>query len=395
MNDVSATIGGQWVSPSDILSILLLLGPDTVQKAVAQLSGRMVTPAAFSFGWVGYAISALVGVFGTPQAGFLMPATDVPDILLVGAQSGHSRPTRSWVLGRLFRDAHTRATADTRVRGRAADKSDPTWDALRVTVFEFEQEPRIAHGTPEVDMVWYTGFIVIALQTMIAIIPWAINENWTPFLITSVGNLLALLGASMPQWRAEKWACSKKGGSTVVLTQGNGSRFAMVIKGNKGAGLDLEALATAVDTSHPSLTTRITSGILALCWLALLVTVAGVQDHTWYLLAIGLIGSIQNLYAVGSTRSSSALGIHLKEVEVFQEKKVAAVLKSVEKSYPMVGTSLVDVFFPGSLRVADDKDFKFWQEAFHQRYAPSKHGRCVGVAPPEVGIRSHPDSTKG
>ncbi|KAK8005904.1 hypothetical protein PG991_012201 [Apiospora marii] len=384
MNHVSATIGGQWVNPSDILSILLLLGPDTVQKAVAQLSGRMITPAAFSFGWVGYAISALVGVFGT---GFLMPATDVPDILLVGAQSGHSRPTRSWVLGRLFRDAHTRATADSRVRGRAADKSDPTWDALRVSVFEFEQEPRIPHGTPKVDMVWYTGFVVIAIQTMIAIIPWALSDHWTPFLITSAGNLLALLGASLPQWRAEKWACSKKGGSTVVLTQGNGSRFAMVIKGNKGAGLDLEALATAVDTSRPSLTTRVTSGVLALCWLALLVTVAGVEDQTWC--------SIQNLYAVGSTRCPSALGIHLKEVEVFRGKKVAAVLKRVEESYPMVGTSLVNVFFPGSLRVADDNDFEFWQRAFYERYAPNKHGRCVGVTPPEVGNRSRPDPVKG
>ncbi|KAK8092212.1 uncharacterized protein PG998_015044 [Apiospora kogelbergensis] len=353
-NEAGAALGGQWVNPSDILSILLLLGPDTVQKAVAQLSGRAITPAAFSFGWVGYAITALASLFGT---GFLMPSTDVPDITLVGAQSGHSRPTRSWVLGRLFRDAHHRATAATRTPGRAADKADETWDALRVSVYRFDEEPRVAHGVPKIDLVWCTGFVVIAVQTVLSILPWILHGDWTPFLIAAVGNVLAL---------------------------GNGSRFAMVILGSKKAGLNLEALATAVDTSHPSILTRATSGVLALCWLALLVTVAGVQEHTWYLLAIGLIGSIQNLYAVGSTRSPGAMGIQLEEVEVFRGKKVIGVLKDVEKAYPLVGTSLVGLFFPGSLRVAEDKEFEFWQGAFQQRYAPNKHGRCVGVAPPEA-----------
>lgn len=78
------------------------------------------------------------------------------------------------------------------------------------------------------------------------------------------------------------------------------------------------------------------------------------------------------------------MGIQLKEVEVFRGRKVIAVLKDVEKTYPLVGTSLVGLFFPGSLRVAEDKEFEFWQGAFQQRYAPNKHGRCVGVA--EAGI---------
>lgn len=78
------------------------------------------------------------------------------------------------------------------------------------------------------------------------------------------------------------------------------------------------------------------------------------------------------------------MGIQLEEVEVFRGKKVIGVLKDVEKAYPLVGTSLVGLFFPGSLRVAEDKEFEFWQGAFQQRYAPNKHGRCVGVAPPEA-----------
>lgn len=97
---------------------------------------------------------------------------------------------------------------------------------------------------------------------------------------------------------------------------------------------------------------------------------------------------------MGSTRSPGALGIHLKEVEIFRGKKVAAVLKEVEKSYPLVGTSLVGVFFPGSLRVADNEDYEFWQKAFHLRYVPNKHGRCVGVMTPEVGHQSSPEVVK-
>lgn len=40
----------QWHNTNDILSLVLLLGPDIVHRALAQLVGRSVTPVAFSFG---------------------------------------------------------------------------------------------------------------------------------------------------------------------------------------------------------------------------------------------------------------------------------------------------------------------------------------------------------
>ena len=61
---VSDLLLSQWRNPSDILSVLMILGPEIVQRAVAQLAGRRVTPAAFSFGWVAYAMSALLNTFG-------------------------------------------------------------------------------------------------------------------------------------------------------------------------------------------------------------------------------------------------------------------------------------------------------------------------------------------
>jgi hypothetical protein len=54
----------QWLNPSDILSLLLLLGPEVIQKSLAQLSGTHLVPVAFSFGWVAYAITALLSAFG-------------------------------------------------------------------------------------------------------------------------------------------------------------------------------------------------------------------------------------------------------------------------------------------------------------------------------------------
>lgn len=44
----------QWVNPGDIFSVLLILGPEIVEQAVAQLAGRSINPVAFSFGWVSY-----------------------------------------------------------------------------------------------------------------------------------------------------------------------------------------------------------------------------------------------------------------------------------------------------------------------------------------------------
>lgn len=50
--------------PGDVLSILLLLGPEVIQTALAQTTGSAIAPVAFSFGWVAYAVRALLSAFG-------------------------------------------------------------------------------------------------------------------------------------------------------------------------------------------------------------------------------------------------------------------------------------------------------------------------------------------
>lgn len=62
-------------NPSDVLSVLLIIGGDIVQTALAQTAGNRIVPVCFSFGWVAYSFSTLVRVLGD---GRLLPPPDFP-----------------------------------------------------------------------------------------------------------------------------------------------------------------------------------------------------------------------------------------------------------------------------------------------------------------------------
>lgn len=61
---VSQYLTEQWRNPTDILSVLLLLGPEIIRAAVAQQVGRIITPVSLSFGCAAYAVSALLSTVG-------------------------------------------------------------------------------------------------------------------------------------------------------------------------------------------------------------------------------------------------------------------------------------------------------------------------------------------
>ena len=151
----------------------------------------------------------------------------------------------------------------------------------RVTVFEVEDNPPTEHGVPTLDWVWYSGFAVIVIQLGIAAVPWGVNGQWNTFLVTAAGNLFALIGGSLPQWRSEKWACPKKGGDITTITEGNGSRSAIVILRKKGVDLKFEVLARGTRLAPATLLTRIVTSVLAVLWILLLITVAGIKQNTW------------------------------------------------------------------------------------------------------------------
>jgi len=234
-----------------------------------------------------------------------MPDTDMANTLVVGAATGHVRTTKSWILGRLLRDMddsldaemedeadHVPPDQEAEAKKTAAPATKPlvtkgrgkkskAWEALRVSVYEVDANPPCPHGVPVLDLAWFTGWVVILVQLGISIVPWIIHGDWSAFLISAAGNTLALVEGSLPQWREEKWACTKNGGATVTLTQGNGSRHAIVIKGKRGVGLDLEILAQGTRTSHASSFTRAAITGLALLWMLFLITVSGIKQNTW------------------------------------------------------------------------------------------------------------------
>jgi len=354
-----------------------------------------------------------------------MPDTEMVNTLVIGAVSGHIRTTKTWILGRLLRDgddlvdkemddreeAHippsatpsSIASSQDQLKGKAKDRP---WEALRVSVFEVI--PGAPHGIPTRDWVWWSGYVIIIVQLAISIIPWIKSQEWGTFMIAGVGNFLALLEGSLPQWRREKWACPKTGGATVTITQGNGSRHAMVILQSRGKGLDIEILAQGTRTKKASTFTRISTAVLALLWIALLGTVSGLKIDTWCkstfpspisltiltytvdLLGIGLLGSIQNVVAAGAPRSPSAMGFHIRLVETITGSSVARVLRETESKYQFVGTSLVQVFFPGSLRVKEE-DIDFWREAQDQRLRPNKWGARIDNLPEKEKVDGYED----
>lgn len=100
-----------------------------------------------------------------------MPDTDMANTLVIGATSGHRRTTKSWVLGRLLRDFGGRVDAEMKheqahvpldvpeekgptvlVTPQSGPTSQPkAWEALRVPVFEVNDEAPCDHGVPTLD----------------------------------------------------------------------------------------------------------------------------------------------------------------------------------------------------------------------------------------------------
>jgi hypothetical protein len=247
--------------------------------------------------------------------------------------------------------------AEKKEHGSAINVKKPSQAGLCVSIYE----ARVAvKGTPGYDLVYFIGFATTILQLGIAAIPCGIFGDWGIFLITSTGILLSFATGALPQWAEEKWACREKSLKKVILTRGNGSQHAIVVLG-QGNGLDLEDLAagqTNVDASA-SWTTRVSVTVLATLWVLLLITAAGLKENTWFLLAIGGVGILQNIFVSGWRRDPEDYGIPLTFLKVIGKPKVMDALIAVEEEYPNVGESMRPIFFPGKLR--PDEELK-WEE---------------------------------
>ncbi|KAH8777590.1 hypothetical protein F5883DRAFT_409812 [Diaporthe sp. PMI_573] len=354
----SGEFSNQWKHPTDILSVLLILGGDVVARALAQLTGPSFVPICFSFGWVSYAFSTISSLLGD---GRLMPPADYP-CKVINLENGYTRTNRSWIVGRLLRDLEQPLSNE----------------ALRVDVYEAVEPPYKGCLAGDKSMLFGGGAILI--QMGIASIPFACSRDWGIFMITVFGTCAALATAGLPQWRVEKLACRIGSKKKIAITTGNGSRHVIVILG-EGNCLDIEDLAAGEGPRHvrpwgigmpkevklirglplPFWLTRLFYGVLILAWAALLISVMALTKNAWYLVAVGTVGMAQNVIAAAASRDSETRGIYLKRKPMtFIGKKVMDVLMDLESWEPGCGRSLLKEFFPAGLDVPVDRGEKEW-----------------------------------
>ncbi|KAK5700176.1 hypothetical protein LTR17_023170, partial [Elasticomyces elasticus] len=351
---------------------------------------------------VTYAVSGLRSAMGENR---LMPKPEL-ECMVINAKSGYARANHSWILSRLVRDfEHWRSVAaevekkkklqhlrdcieNQRVSSKhrtgdsyvdesrakphnppdALPKPQDARVALRITIWECISSPGQGSG----DLCYWLGFVVSLGQLGISAIPWGLYGEWFTLFATATGTTLAYLSGALPQWVEEKSVTKRLSKSKAIfLTQGNGSDEVILILCHKG-DIDIEALASPRRVISSPFTTRVLSSILAVMWVAFLITVASWEQHSWYLVGVGMIGILHNVATAGAPRQPRAWGIDLQYVDTIVEDKVMKVLHRVEELYPRAGLSLLPEFFPGDLF---PRETKLWNYA-RARHTSWEQGGC-------------------
>lgn len=344
----------QWTNPSDIFSLLLLVGGDVIQKALAQFTLNRFRPMAFSFGWVAYAFSHLLFAVGNLKA---LPDPDCPCTITKASSLPTTSANQSWLLGRLVRNhEYWRGPLieEALKSGRISDpepfyggKELPSF--LQIFVYKFVQSSPINRSLSK-DWPWFSGLITTLIQLGIAAIPAGLYGEWAILLITAGGTALAYATAHYSGYSTFISSRTLSGRKVFTLTEGNGSRNAIVLIKDKGIGVDLEHL-TQVDFTGGSQILRIVAASVQLVfWVALLITVSGLKTHTWFMVAVGALGMMQNLVLAGAPRTPEALGIPVQLEQVVWLPRLMDTLLALEASVPYAGKALLPIYFPGGLR---------------------------------------------
>jgi hypothetical protein len=129
-----------------------------------------------------------------------------------------------------------------------------------------------------------------------------------------------------------------------------------VVLGNE-KGLNLEDLASGQVNIEVDTATGIRLALFALStlWILLLITATVPILYTWYLLAVGGFGMVQNIYVASWERKLENFGVELEVVGVYGYAKVMNTLFALEEAYSHLGRGVRDEFSLGKLR-DDEKD---------------------------------------
>ncbi|KAF7541019.1 hypothetical protein G7054_g943 [Neopestalotiopsis clavispora] len=426
MSTTVSQLSSQWANPSDVTTVLMVIGGDVVQKALAQTTGCWYTPVCFSFGWVAYTFMALVGVLGD---GRLLPIPDYP-AKVFNLKTGYVRDNKNWVIGRLLRDHEA---------FMSREAPAPAF-GIRIAVLDARENPnRRKQVSFSYSTIHIWGVVTTIVQLLIAAIPWIQHRRWGIFLITASGTVLALVMGGLPQWRAEKLPNRQTSEKMFALTTGNGSKDIMIIIG-AGRSLDLEDLSAqetprserpwekfTVNTSrHPArhgwtqpgligkfmtnhtgsfhfsrmkvrgiwttpirglpggfVLTTVVCVVQSILWLLLLITVAALSTDTWYLILVGGIGMFQNGYLAAMERTPEHRNCPLEVKEVITQSKVMDGLMDLEVAYGKdfisnddlsepIMMPLVKEFFTGRLRSDEDEWWRGNYSPYDKRRSEQK-----------------------
>ncbi len=393
-NSDGSLFAAQWRNPAGFLSLLMIIGGPIIQSALAQLTGPVIVPICFSFGWVSYAFSSITALVGD---GRLMPPADYA-CKVINLKNGYTRTNKSWIIGRLLRDLEI-------------PLSD---EAMYLSVYDGgrRQDGNIVSGGKSR---WF-GLLAILMQLGIAAIPFGLYYDWGIFLIVVIGTFITFMTAALPQWRVEKLACRTNSDKAIAITTGNGARHVLVIIGN-GNCIDLEDLATGEGprqrrpwinygwfaTKQASETevrlwrdlpvdfwmTRFFCTIFILLWAAILISVLSLKENAWFLVGSGTIGMIQNAVVAAASRAPDTRGIHLTNKRTFIGFKVMDVLMDFDDVCEGYGRVLLKEFFSAGLDFPKDRGEGDWWDERARRAEAEKNDRI------EKGKVKETDSVKG
>ncbi|OCL10926.1 hypothetical protein AOQ84DRAFT_336700 [Glonium stellatum] len=351
MANSSSEFRTQWSQPSDVFSLLLILGGDVIQLALSS----PLTPVAFSFGWVAYAVSAMLA----SVAGSSGPSVPEIPLLAFNLESRRSLTNQSWLLARVVRyyefwmPNEVKGILDPKPVTYKKDLNDlegivvPERKALCVAMYKWRTGGGYKPGIPKHDWVWWSGIVVTVVQLGISAVPFGLHNDWSIFLITACGTTLAYAFSLLPQLNyLRRWNRPVRG-KNIALTQGNGFRHVIIILKGEDS-VDLERLADGFYSDTGLIVGY--KAVLGILWILLLATSVGIRTNTWYLLAVGFLGMAQNLVVARAPRHPDALGIPLEFVPgIIAEEKVMWTLMELELKYPNFGSALLMEFFPGLL----------------------------------------------
>lgn len=101
--------------------------------------------------------------------------------------------------------------------------------------------------------------------------------------------------------------------------------------------------------------------VFAILWVALLVTVDGLKTHSWFIVAVGGLGSFYTTLVAGLQQTPEQVGLPLRRTgKCFANKNVMISLIEVAKYRTGLGRAMLETFFPGPRTNEEDI---FWEQA--------------------------------